>query len=87
MGGCNFQKFETEITRLYHYINGEYSPAANYNKEYEMPYYNWEAHLSTLGNEEEYEQSGGYIYIGFRGIHNFRAPPGEKYLTHERMRK
>jgi hypothetical protein len=87
LGGCNFEKFEKEITRAFDYVNGVYNPSGEFNKEYEMPYYNWEAKLSLYGNEEEFEQTGGFIYIGFRGPHNFRAPPEEKYITHERMRK
>ncbi len=87
IGGCNFEKFEKQVSRTYDYINGTYSPTGDYTKDYEMPYYKWEADLSANGNEEEFEQTGSFLYIGFRGMHNLRAPPEEKYLTHERMRK
>jgi len=87
IGGCNFEKFDSTINRTFDYVNSQYSPTGNYNKEYEMPYYKWEADLDQNGNEEEFESSASFVYIGFRGMYNFRAPPDEKYLLHERMRK
>jgi hypothetical protein len=87
VGGCNFTKFEKHINRTFHYINHVYTPTGDYNKEYEMPYYKWEKNLEEVGNAEEYESSASFLFIGFRGMYNFRAPPEEGYLTHERMKK
>ena len=87
VGGCNFAKFSEHVDRTHHYVNHHYKPTGSYNKDYEMPYYKWEADLDYVGNPEEYESSGANIYIGFRGQWNFRAVPDENYLTHERMRK
>lgn len=87
IGGANFAKFEKNIDRTFNYINHTYNPTSNYNKEYEMPYYKWEKDLEEVGNGEEYESSASFLYIGFRGFYNFRVPPEETHMTHERMRK
>jgi hypothetical protein len=87
IGGCNFEKFKQHIERTHTYITHDYNPTGNYNKEYEMPYYKWESDLADIGNPEEFESSSSYVYIGFRGMWNFRNAPDETYLTHERMRK
>ncbi len=87
VGGCNFEMFERHVNRTFAYVNHTYVPTGDYNKDYEMPYYKWEADLDQNGNEQELESTGSWKMHGFRGIQMFREAPDEKHLTHERMRK
>ena len=59
----------------------------NYDKEYEMPYYHWEAELSVKGNDEPADPGQGYFFEGFKGLANLSRAPNENRLSHIQIKK
>lgn len=87
LGGINFERLNRNVNRIHDYVNNVYSPKGEFNKEYEMPYYKWEADLDNHGHDPEYEQTGSFFYGGWRGQYTMRRVPDDDHLSHERMKK
>jgi hypothetical protein len=59
----------------------------DYNSEFEMPYYKWEADLHVTGNQELTDNAQGYFFEGFRGLASFTKVPNENRLMHVQIKK
>jgi hypothetical protein len=60
---------------------------SDYDKEYEMPYYAWEANLLERGNDEPVDNAQGYHLEFFKGFASFARAPNENKLMHIQIKK
>lgn len=74
-------------TRSFEFINHTYVSKESHGKEYELPYYKWEADLDHNGNEMMAESTGSWVSMGWKGFYSFSKVPGDNFLMHVRMKK
>jgi hypothetical protein len=65
----------------------EQSKNSDMTKEYEMPYYHWEAGMLNVGNEEVNDNAQGYHFEGFKGFGNLARATNENRLVHFQIKK
>jgi hypothetical protein len=86
IGGCNYEKIDYQCKRVTQFIDNE-KKNPDYDNEYEMPYYHWEARLHQTGNDELIDNSQGYFFEFFRGFANFNRAINENKLQHIQLKK
>ena len=75
---------------MHRFIISDFSPKEDkLIKDYEMPYYRWEADLDHNGNKNEDDGVQATFFKGFKGFLSLAelTPDENKNMVHERMRK
>lgn len=88
LGGCNFEKFDREISRAYEYVHDKYEGLPRRQGSYEMPYWAWESELEYKGQTDIVDACQSLMRPGLRGLMTlYNEPFDDRHLVHDRLRK